>query len=99
MAGAFDFKIDSNGARIVVVRLPLTPDCTDGDAIDAAIEALKYDLDAVAAKMKAAVRRQGEVTSSHDYSLTTEADLGCDQGASAASGEQLCSGVQILDAD
>jgi hypothetical protein len=58
MAGAFDFKIDSNGARIVVARLPLTPDCTDDDAIDAVIEALKHDLDAVAPKMKAAVRRQ-----------------------------------------
>jgi hypothetical protein len=36
----------------------LTPDCPDADAIDAAIEALKDDLDTVAAKMKAAVRRQ-----------------------------------------
>jgi hypothetical protein len=58
MARAFDFKIDTNGARVVVARLPLTTDCPDGDAIDAAIEVLKDDLDIVAAKMKAAVRRQ-----------------------------------------
>ena len=58
MVGTFDFKIDVNGARVVVARLPLAPDCADGGAIDAAIEALKDDLDAVAAEMKAAVRRQ-----------------------------------------
>jgi hypothetical protein len=58
MARAFDFKIDSNGARVVVARLPLTQSCRDGDAIDATIEALKADLDAVAAMMKAAVRRR-----------------------------------------
>jgi hypothetical protein len=59
MVGTFDFKIDVNGAQ-VVVALPLAPDCADGVAIDAAmaIEALKDDLDAVAAEMKAAVRRQ-----------------------------------------
>jgi|GEM_PF-3239098 hypothetical protein len=51
-------QIDSNGARVVVARLPLTPDCPDGDAIDAAIEVLKDDLDSVAVKMKAALRRQ-----------------------------------------
>jgi hypothetical protein len=56
MVRAFDFKIDANGTRIVVARLPLTPDCPDGDAIDDAIEALKDDLDATAAKMKAALR-------------------------------------------
>jgi hypothetical protein len=78
MAGAFDFKIDSNGARIVVARLPLTPDCIDGDAIDATIEALKHDLDAVAVKMKESgdPPAGGDATSSHDYSLTTGADLG-----------------------
>jgi len=58
MAEAFDFKIDSNGARVVVARLPLTPECLDSDAIDEAIEALKDDLDIIAAKMKAAVRRR-----------------------------------------
>jgi hypothetical protein len=58
MTGAFDFKIDSNGARVVVARLPLTPDCPDGDAIDEAIEALKDDLDTIAAKMKTELRRQ-----------------------------------------
>jgi hypothetical protein len=34
------------------------PGCADDGAIDAAIEALKDDLDAVAAEMKAAIRRQ-----------------------------------------
>lgn len=58
MTRAFDFEIDTDGAWIVVARLPLTLDCPDGDAIDAAIKALKDDLDTVAAKMKDAVRRQ-----------------------------------------
>jgi hypothetical protein len=29
MVRAFDFKIDENGARIVVAKLPMMPDCTD----------------------------------------------------------------------
>ena len=41
MVRAFDFKIDENGARVVVAKLPMTPDCTDCIAIDAAIEAPK----------------------------------------------------------
>jgi hypothetical protein len=56
MVRAFDFKIDENGARVVVAKLPMTPDCTDCIAIDAAIEALQNDLDAVGASMKSAIR-------------------------------------------
>jgi hypothetical protein len=54
MVGTFDFKIDVNGAQIVVA-LPLAriaPMASRSRAM--AIEALKDDLDAVAAEMKAA---------------------------------------------
>jgi hypothetical protein len=55
---AFGFEINTSSAWIVVARLPLTPDCSNGEAVDAAVEALKRDLDVVAVKMKAALRRQ-----------------------------------------
>lgn len=58
MADVFDFEIDIHGARIVVAKLPLMPGCLDDGTIDANIRALKDNLDAVAAKMKVAVRLQ-----------------------------------------
>ena len=58
MTRAFHFEVNTSSARIVVARLPLTPECPDGEAVDAAVEALKHDLDVVAVKMKAALRRQ-----------------------------------------
>jgi hypothetical protein len=60
MANAFDFEIDIHGARVVAARLPLMPACLDDGTIDANIRALKDDLDAVAVKMKAAVRPQAK---------------------------------------
>jgi hypothetical protein len=57
MTRAFHFEVNTGSARIVVARLPLTPECPDGEAVDAAVEALKRDLDVVAVKMKAALRR------------------------------------------
>jgi hypothetical protein len=73
MAGTFDFKIDVNGARVVVARLPLTPDCADGSAIVAAIDALKDDLDAVANEMKAAVRRQARAIKRQSFAYHMDA--------------------------
>ena len=56
--GVFDFKIDIHGAKVVVVREPLMAGCLDDGTIDANIKALKDELDAVAVKMKPAVRKQ-----------------------------------------
>jgi hypothetical protein len=56
MANAFDFDIDIHGARVVPAKTPLMPACLSEGEIDWNIKALKDDLDAVAVKMKAAVR-------------------------------------------
>lgn len=54
----FDFDIDIHGARVVVRFHPLCSAClTDGE-VDANIQLLKDDLDAVAGRMKAAIRAQ-----------------------------------------
>lgn len=54
----FDFDIDFHGARVVVVRTPLTASClSDGD-VEHAIQLLKDDLDTVAERMKQAIRAQ-----------------------------------------
>jgi hypothetical protein len=56
----FDFAINISGARVVVAREPLCPGCTCDGEIDANIKLLKDDLDAVAERMKAAVRKQAK---------------------------------------
>jgi hypothetical protein len=62
MAGTvkvFDFEINGlSGATVIAVREPLTPGCISDGEIDSNIQLLKADLDAVAARMKAAVRKQ-----------------------------------------
>ena len=51
----FDFRVDIHGARVVVIREPLMPNClTDGE-IDGHIKRVKDELDAVSMKMKAAL--------------------------------------------
>ena len=55
----FDFEIDVfHGARVVVKREPLCAGCLSDGEIDANIKLLKDDLDAVAKRMKEAVRKQ-----------------------------------------
>ncbi len=54
----FDFECDIHGACVVVVREPLTQRCSSDGEIDHCIKALKDNLDAVAAKMKKAIREQ-----------------------------------------
>ena len=56
--GVFDFDIDMNGARVVVVRKPLHGGCLSDGEIDANIRLLKEDLDRVARRMKRAIREQ-----------------------------------------
>lgn len=56
--GVFDFDIDIHGARVVVAREPISNACLSDGEIDAQIKLLKADLDAVATRMKAAVRKQ-----------------------------------------
>jgi hypothetical protein len=54
----FDFDIGIHGARVVVTREPLMAASLSDGEIDANIKRLKDELDAVAVKMKAAVRKR-----------------------------------------
>lgn len=54
----FDFAIDANGARVTTARDPLTGGCLSDGKVGAAVRLLKEDLDAVAKRMKAAIRQQ-----------------------------------------
>ena len=54
----FDFDIDSDGARVVVRLHPLCSGCHTDREVDANIKLLKDDLDAVAERMKAALKVQ-----------------------------------------
>ena len=58
--GKFDYKIDIHGARVVVAKEPLCSGCLSDSEIDTNIQLLKDDLDAVATRMKAAVRKQAQ---------------------------------------
>jgi hypothetical protein len=54
----FDFDIDTHGARVVVRLHPLCSGCHTDREVDANIKLLKEDLDAVAVRMKAALKVQ-----------------------------------------
>ena len=54
----FDFDINAHGASVVVYRELLSSRCLDDGEVDGQIRLLKEDLDAVAAQMKAAIRKQ-----------------------------------------
>ena len=54
----FDFEIDINGARVVVVRQPIHGGCLSDGEVDANIALLKENLDQVAKRMKRALREQ-----------------------------------------
>lgn len=54
--GVFDFDLDMNGARVVVVREPLHGGCLSDGEVDANVGLLKEDLDRVAVRMKRAIR-------------------------------------------
>lgn len=54
----FDFKVDMRGAWIVLSREPISNCCLTDSEVDERIEALKDDLDAVAKRMKLAIREQ-----------------------------------------
>lgn len=56
----FDFEIDIHGARVTATRQALCAGCTCDTEIDANIKLLKDDLDAVAKRMKVAVRKQAK---------------------------------------
>ena len=59
--GAFDFDIDIGGARVVWAKEPLHARCLSDGEVDANIQLLKEDLDAVAERMKAAIREQAKM--------------------------------------
>jgi hypothetical protein len=59
---AFDFKVDTGGARVVVAKLPLSNDCATDEAVDAAIATLKADLDVVGERMKGALARRAKTS-------------------------------------
>jgi hypothetical protein len=54
----FDFDIDIHGARVIVRREPLCAGYRSDGEVDTNIRLLKDDLDAVAQRMKAAIRKQ-----------------------------------------
>jgi hypothetical protein len=54
----FDFDINFHGATVIVAKEPLIPRCLNAVEVDANIALLKADLDAVAVRMKEAVRKQ-----------------------------------------
>jgi hypothetical protein len=61
MAGtikAFDFKIDINGAQVIAAKSFIGNACSSDQSIDDMIACLKNDLDAVAIRMKAAIKKQ-----------------------------------------
>jgi hypothetical protein len=57
---SFDFEIDIHGARMVPTRDPLCPGCLSEGELDAQVKLLKDDLDAVAMRMKRAIREQAK---------------------------------------
>lgn len=57
---AFDFEIDIHGALVVWAKDPLHSRCLSDGEVDANIKALKEDLDAVAKRMKVAIREQAK---------------------------------------
>jgi hypothetical protein len=58
--GVFDFGVGLEGAYVVVGRERLCAGCLSDAEIDGNIQLLKDNLDAVAARMKAALRKQGK---------------------------------------
>ena len=56
--GVFGFDVDIQGATVTRFKDPLCPRCASDGEIDEQIALLKHDLDAVAKKMKAAIREQ-----------------------------------------
>lgn len=56
----FDYEIDIHGARVVAVRESLTAGCLSDGEIETNIKLLKDDLDAVAIRMKRAVRERAK---------------------------------------
>jgi hypothetical protein len=56
--GKFDFDVSSHGVRFTSASLGLSPGCQSEKEIDGQLELLKADLDAVAARMKAALRKR-----------------------------------------
>jgi hypothetical protein len=58
---AFGFEVDRVfGARIVARHDPLMGGCMCDDEVDHTVELLKDDLDAVAVRMKAAIRQEAK---------------------------------------
>jgi hypothetical protein len=55
---AFDFEIDFHGACVVPATSQLCHRCLSDTEVDANIQALKDDLDAVAKRMKRAIRAE-----------------------------------------
>jgi len=55
---AFDYDVNVHGAQVLVQTQPLHPRCASDGEIDANINALKDNLDAVGKRMKATLRKQ-----------------------------------------
>lgn len=56
--GSFDFDIGGYGARVVCTKNPLHASCVSAVEVDEIVQHLKDDLDAVAKRMKASLRKK-----------------------------------------
>jgi hypothetical protein len=63
---AFDFDFGIYGAYVVIRKEPICPGCTSDGEVDIEIKRLKDDLDAVAKRMKMAIREQAKMPFSPD---------------------------------
>jgi len=57
---AFSFEIDIHGAKVIAAKSFIGNACLSNAEVDGVIAALKADLDALAPKMKAAIKLQAE---------------------------------------
>ncbi len=57
---AFNFDVNSNGGQFQVVRTPIGARCLSDREVDANVQFLKDNLDAVAVRMKRAIREQAK---------------------------------------
>lgn len=67
----FDCEIDIDGARVVVLREPLSSACQSDNEVDFEIQALKANLDEIAKKMKLAIQKQKKAALSLEIAVVS----------------------------
>jgi hypothetical protein len=66
----FDFDFDIYGAYVVIRKEPICPGCSSDGEVDIEMKRLKDDLDAVAKRMKMAIREQAKLRTRVSLGLT-----------------------------